>query len=269
MKKRILHLKVTAKAVMLLLLLSVAGIGKMYAYDFSATVDGSTWYFNIIDTENHYVEVTYLFYAANYNYLAYSGAKEIPSTVDYQGDTYTVIAIGEYAFYRCNNLTSVIIPNSVTTIGDYAFYYCYSLTSIIIPDLVTSIVDYAFYVCGLTSITIGDSVETIGAGAFSDCTGLTSIDITNSVTSIGNKAFYGCYGLTSLTIGNSVASIGDAAFFNCSYLTSFVLPASVVSVGIGVLASCNAITELTVAEGNTVYDSRDNCNAILETATNT
>ncbi|MBR5080955.1 MAG: leucine-rich repeat domain-containing protein [Bacteroidales bacterium] len=265
-----LQLKRALRSVLIVLLLSVAGIGKTYAYDFSATVDGSTWYFNIIDTENHYVEVTYLYYAANYNSLAYSGAKEIPSTVDYQENAYTVTAIGGYAFYRCNNLTSVTIPNTITSIGTTAFYYCYGLTSLAIPNSVTTIGDYAFYNCyGLTSMTIGDSVETIGAGAFKGCRGLTSIDIPNSVTSIGNQAFYDCYGLTSLTIGNSIASIGEYAFVNCCYLTSFVLPASVVSVGVGVLASCVSITELTVSEGNTVYDSRDNCNAIIETATNT
>ena len=90
-------------------------------------------------------------------------------------------------------MTSITIPNSVTSIGDYAFQYCSSLTSITIPNSVTSIGDYAFSYCsGLTSITIPNSVTGIGRDAFSYCSGLTSITIPNSVTSIGDFAFYDC-----------------------------------------------------------------------------
>ena len=110
-------------------------------------------------------------------------------------------SIGEYAFSECYNLTSVIIPNSVTSIGVRAFYNCKGLTSITIPNSVTSIGERAFYNCkGLTSITIPNSVTSIGDGAFRDCTGLTSVTIPNSVTSIGGGAFYNCKGLTSITI---------------------------------------------------------------------
>ena len=94
------------------------------------------------------------------------------------------------AFYGCDSLTSITIPDSVTSIGEYAFYSCDSLTSVTIPDSVTSIGDSAFYSCdSLTSVTIPDSVTSIGDGAFSDCTGLTSITIPDSVTSIGWNAF--------------------------------------------------------------------------------
>ena len=131
-----------------------------------------------------------------------------------------------YAFWNCRGLTSVTIPNSVTSIGEYAFagdglFGGFSgLTSVTIPNSVTSIGDYAFYECrGLTSVTIGNSVTSIGDGAFSGCSGLTSVTIPNSVTSIGGSAFFYCSGLTSVTIGNSVTSIGHGVFAYCIGLT--------------------------------------------------
>ena len=129
------------------------------------------------------------------------------------------------AFYNCSGLTSITIPNSVTSIGSSAFEYCSGLTNVTIGDGVTSIGDLAFYNCsGLTSITIPDGVTSIGNSAFNYCSGLTSVTIPDSVTSIGNSAFYGCSGLTSITIPGSVTSIGSAAFRDCGRLESITLP---------------------------------------------
>ena len=129
--------------------------------------------------------------------------------------------IAGYAFSNCTGLTSVTIPNSVTSIGMNAFYGCSGLTSATIGNSVTSIGSYAFSNCiGLTSVTIPNSVTSIGGGAFSRCAGLTSVTIPNSVTGIGSSAFYGCSGLTSVTIPNSVTSIGYSAFEGCSGLTT-------------------------------------------------
>ena len=131
----------------------------------------------------------------------------------------SVTDISEDAFSGCTGLTSVTIPNSVTSIGS-AFWHCTGLTSVTIPNSVTSIGASAFSGCtGLTSVTIPNSVTSIGVFAFSLCTGLTSVTIPNSVTSIGSSAFDGCSGLTSVTIGNSVTSIGGSAFLGCSGLT--------------------------------------------------
>ena len=288
----------------------------------------------------------------------------------------SVTSIGDNAFYECTGLTSITIPNSITSIVDYAFYYCTGLTSItipnsvtsigyeafrgctglekvcindlaawcgidfasananplyyaknlylndelvtalVIPDNVTNIRDYAFYNCSeLTSIEIPNSVTSIGSCAFEGCTGLTSITIPNSVTSIGERAFYDtawynnqpngvvyagrvlyrykgimpsntsitikdgtlgiagsafyyCTGLTSITIPNSVTSIGSSAFSGCTGLTSVVIPNSVTSIENYAFSGCTGLTSIEVESGNSVYDSRENCNAIIETATN-
>ena len=177
----------------------------------------------------------------------YTGDVTIPTSVTYSGTTYSVTSIGSEAFQGCSGLTSVTIPNSVTSIDYDAFSACSGLTSVSIPNSVTSIGNSAFRYCvGLTSVTILNSVTSIGSEAFAYCYVLKSVNIPNSVNSIGNSAFCVCHELTSITIPNSVTSIGDDAFRGCSGLESIV-----------------------VESGNSKYDSRDNCNAIIETATNT
>ncbi len=112
------------------------------------------------------------------------------------------------------------------------------------------------------------SVTSIGNRAFHGCSGLTSVTIPNSVTSIGEYAFYYCSGLTSVTIPNSVTSIGYNAFYYCSGLTSVTIPNSVTSIGSSAFSCCSGLTSVTVDKNNGTYDSRDNCNAIIETSTN-
>ncbi len=173
----------------------------------------------------------------------------IPSSVMYDGKSYSVTSIGYNAFSGCSGLTSVTIPNSVTSIGNYAFEDCSGLTSVIIPNSVTSIGDDAFSGCsGLTSVTIPNSVTSIGDMAFNGCSGLTSVTIPNSVTSIGSYAFNGCSGLTSVTIPNSVTSIGESAFNGCRGLTSvtFVENSQLTSIGDYAFRFCSNLTSVTI-----------------------
>ena len=135
---------------------------------------------------------------------------------------------------------------------------------------VTSIESSAFSSCSdMSTIEIPNSVICIGGYAFDHCIGLTSVIIGNSVTSIGNGAFQYCSGLTSITIPNSVTSIGGYAFDECSSLTGVTIPNSVMNIGEAAFNGCSAMTSLIVQEDNQTYDSRNNCNAIINTSTNT
>lgn len=203
-----------------------------------------------------------------------------------------VTSIGESAFSHCSGLTSVDIPNSIESIGERAFESCTCLTSIKIPNTVTIIETNTFAGCiGLTSIEIPTGVTTIGSGAFSNCsnlssmsipstiqsigwgafqycTSLTSIQIPNSLKSIGFYAFEGCTGLTSLLIPEGVTSIGTSAFSGCTSLTSISISGSVTSIGTSAFSGCTELEEITICQDNPTYDSRNNCNAIIETESN-
>lgn len=214
----------------------------------------------------------------------------------------SVITIGAWAFEECRGLTTINNPNSIVTIGDYAFYGCSSLTSINFMNSVTTIGDYAFYECtGLTSMTIPRSVTSIGNYPFCFCTALTNIQVAdgnpkfdsrnncnaiietatnkliagcqstvipNSVTTISDYAFLACQEMTSIDIPSSVTAIGFRAFSNCSGLTNLTIPNSVSSIGERAFSACTGLTSIIVDNDNPMYDSRDNCNAIIETATN-
>ena len=139
----------------------------------------------------------------------------------------SVTAIGDYAFYHCDSLTSIAIGNSVKSIGNCAFWGC-KLTSIDIPNSVTSIGEWTFAFCdSLTSITLGNNVTSIGEYAFGSCKSLISINIPNSVTSIGKYAFDVCSSLTSITLGHNVTTIGDSAFVKCNLLDTIYCYAAI------------------------------------------
>ena len=186
----------------------------------------------------HHFEINGVFY----NVISTSEVE-----VTYKGSSYN-------EFYNEYN-GSVVIPSLVEYGG-----FTYS---------VTSIGDNAFSSCDLTSIEIPNSVTSIGDYAFVYCLSLTSIQIPNSVTSIGDYVFYYCSSLTSIQIPNSVTSIGEWALGYCSSLTSVIIGNSVTSIGYGAFAYCSSLASIVVDGGNTIYDSRNGCNAIIETTSNT
>lgn len=147
--------------------------------------------------------------------------------------------IEKKAFFECNSLKSVIIPNSVTIIEEWAFLGCYSLRSIDIPDSVTKMGVSAFRHCNsLKSVNISGGVTSIGDSAFANCESLKTINIPDSVTSIGDYAFSDCESLKSVNIPDSVTSIGNNAFSNCSALKSINIPNSVTSIRDNAFENC-------------------------------
>lgn len=255
------------------------------AHDFE--VDGI--YYNITSETNKTVEVTYK--GESYStIIEYSGDIVVPENVSYNDTLYSVVSIGNHAFYNCGDMTSIAIPNSVTSIGKSAFYNCSSLVSITIPNLVTSIGESAFRHCsGLTSIEFnaencaavsnyvfdgckalssvifGDKVKNIPNYVFYGCSSLTNVTISNSVTSIGQCAFMGCGGLTSVRIPNSVTSIGGSAFSGCSSLTNVTIPNSVASIGGSAFMECSGLTSIVIPNSVTSIGVRafEDCTSLV------
>jgi hypothetical protein len=118
-------------------------------------------------------------------------------------------------------------------------------------------------------VTLSDNLTSIGKYAFTGCIALPSIIIPPNVISIDEYAFWCCYGLTSVTISNGVTTIGSLAFANCEALTSVTIPSSVNSIGNAAFGVCSSLTSIKVESGNSKYDSRNDCNAIIESASNT
>lgn len=159
------------------------------------------------------------------------------------------------------------------TIGDEVDYipslFCYfsHIESLEIPPSVRTISESAFSNCySLTSATIPDGVTTIGNNAFENCTSLETATVGNSVVSMGYEVFSDCNALTSLTLKEGVQDIGDYCFQGCESLLSLYIPASVTSIGRDAFKRCSGLESIAVAPDNTYYDSRDNCNAVLQTS---
>ena len=173
-----------------------------------------------------------------------TGEIVIPSSVSYNGQNYPVCGIASKAFYGNGNVTSIVIPDGVTSVGEFAFYNCSGLTSIVIPDSVTSIDRYAFSGCsGLTSVTIPNSVTYIGAGAFAECTGLQEvafnahIDLYDSSGSV----FYnsGVDTGMNVTIADGVKYLSGELFRNAN-ISSVTIPSSVTQIDGALFRGCSS-----------------------------
>ena len=214
----------------------------------------------------------------------YSGEIVIPETVIHNGLTYNVVGIFTCAFYGCTDLTSITIPNSVTSIGDYAFYGCSGLTSVSIPNSVTSINDYAFSGCtGLKKLKILDGENSIFIGRYNftgspletlylgrnisdvsfyissevsfynsvtcQCTSLVDITFGKQYTEIPESAFEGCSQISEIKGGNGVTSIGQRAFYGCERLKSFYIPESVKKIENCTFSGCKRLSEVRIGSG--------------------
>ena len=189
------------------------------------------------------------------------------------------LGVADWAFSGCKGLTSITIPNSVVSIGDFAFYNCSGFTSVNIPNSVTTIGESAFANCtALTSICIPNSVNYIGS-AFINCSSLSSIEVESDnpkydsrndcnavIETSSNKLISGC---KNTIIPNGVTSIDHSAFSGCSGLATLTIPNTITSIGGGAFYGCSGLTSITVESGNPKYDSRNDCNAIIETSSNT
>ncbi len=218
----------------------------------------------------------------------------IPETVVINGKTYTVTSIGYEAFYNCNQITSVVIPNTITSIGTSAFDGCAKLKAVTIPNSVDMLGWYVFYRCSsLTGInvesgnnsfssengvvfskdkktlvfypcgkkdasySIPESVTRIGPESFSGNKNLKSVIIPNSVKIIGDGAFRHCDNLMTIDIPNSVTTIENNAFIECVGLTTVSISESVANIGSGVFCYCAKLTEINVVDDNPKYSSEN------------
>lgn len=200
---------------------------KAYAYDFSAVCEtGQTLYYHI--NEGVLFEVTLMApsYPSWTGYVRPVGDVVIPEHVEYQGQLYTVVTIDGDAFMECTELTSVVVPNSVTYIGSLAFYGDTGLESVVLPTGLVSIEDWSFLNCSsLTSVNFPDSLVSIGELAFTNCSSLSSISLPNTLETIGSSAFSGCSALNgNLELPSSLQSFGEGCFSQCTGLTGVVFP---------------------------------------------
>ena len=239
--KRLISLLVAVCMMITMLPLSaVTAFAEDTSTEYEATIDGYEYFYKV-NEGGKTVTIT-RFFALDVSHSHYA---DIPETL---GDgNYTVTAIGKNAFFNCQALAKVTIPQSVTSIGDGAFQNS-SLTDVTIPQGVTSIGEDAFYNCyGLTSVTIPQSVASIGKQAFRECRQLKSLTIKDAATSIGEEAFMLCESLTTLKLGEKIKTIGESAFSQCG-LTSVTIPDSVTSIGDWAFGYCNSLTALSLGE---------------------
>ena len=268
-----------------LIFLFLAGFAHAQGYDFSAVApSGQTLYYEILTSST--VGVTYPNDSAFSDvyglspwrgYTKPTGSLTIPSSVSYGGTIYTVTEIDSFAFYECRGLTSVTIPNPITTIEDYALSGLDSLYTVNFNADSCTYMDYALYAGNLTTVNIGQNVKMIPAHAFYACSGLTSITIPRNVKSIGDNAFSYCSNLTTVNfnadsctnmgyhsdsnwvfyvfgncnvstvnIGSNVKMIPNGGFSGCTNLQSITFPDSLESIGNLSFRGCTGLTSVTI-----------------------
>lgn len=211
------------------------------------------WY-NIIRRAKE-AEVTYgnwIWYDVNKNDGRYHGNVIIPSSIQYDGQTYVVNSIGKEAFCDCEDLTTVSLPNTIKKIDESAFSLCYKLDNITIPESVESIGYLSFQFCKkLRSITIPNSVTIIENSAFLNCESLLSVKLPEKLQTLGQSVFMNCSNLESINLPQYLTTINDYCFCNCSKLSSLELPSSLMYIGSNAFKECTSLVTLNIP--NKVY----------------
>lgn len=222
--------------IIFLVLVATLALLPMTAEAYDLALDGI--YYDLVD--GHAV-VTH-----NGQTNCYSGNIVIPATVTNDSTTFPVTTIGHSAFKNCTELTTAVLPGSITAIEPRVFEGCTSLTSMVVPNSVTTMGANVFDKCyAIDSIVIGNSVPSLGDYTFNDCRALKKVVIGKSVASIGKYAFHGCQSLTEVTLPNPVTTIGDWAFWNCSQLRSVTIGTDITSIGQTVFDGCHQIMSVT------------------------
>ena len=203
-----------------------------------------------------------------------------------------VTSIGDYAFSHCDTIESITFGENITSIGNNAFQYNNGLVNLNIPDNITTIGNETFKYCHkLKNLKLGNGIESIGKQAFGGCRDLINLDlgnnisivseymfsgcdslenliIPNNIVKIEKNAFGSCKNLTNIVFGNNLERIEDSAFSNCTNLKEIVIPKNITYIDEYAFISCSNLTRINVEENNPIYDSRENCNAIIETSKN-
>ncbi|MBQ9362452.1 MAG: leucine-rich repeat domain-containing protein [Bacteroidaceae bacterium] len=248
-------------------------------------------YYDILDETRHTLAVTF-------GEKNYTGSVSIPATVSFDGESYIVTAIGDWAFHSCSQLTGIIIPTSVTTIGNYAFADCSRLADITVPASITTIgggafsgtawlskqgygpvyagnVLYSYKGVAPVGITLQLKTGTTGiaTAALSQQSGITTVTLPTSIKNIGEEAFLGCKGITTLVLPRGITTLPAMNLYGCSNLTSIVVPETVTRISDYALSGCEGLEEIVVLRTNpptvtqTAFDEETRKTAILRVPT--
>lgn len=256
------------------LLVALLATTTLWAYDFQS---GDLYYNITSDIEPYTVEVTYKSLKIyQYNKDFSLTTVDIPSTVTYNGQVYSVTRIGNHAFDDCSSIQTVSIPKSVISIGNHAFYWCTSLSSVEIPNGVTKIADDTFNSCKvLSSVIIPESVTTIGVAAFYNCNSLSTIYIPENVETIGENSFEKCIFAKDKFINNSSLDEEEYNYWGAQFVEQEIdgllinndtvvkcrnnvvhanIPGHVVSIGNSAFAQCKSLESVVINNGVSFID---------------